>query len=112
MKFTPGTPKPAGSGRQKGTPNKSTADLRALAQKYGPQALQCLVNAMETGDTTASRISAATALLDRGFGKPKQMIEASGPDGGPIETTPISDEQCVAAVMTLLAEQRAKLNGG
>ena len=26
-------------GRQKGTPNKATADIKALAQKYTPEAL-------------------------------------------------------------------------
>jgi hypothetical protein len=32
-------------------------------------------------------VSAATALLDRGYGKPVQAMEHSGPDGEPIPTS-------------------------
>lgn len=36
-----------------------------------------------------------TDMLDRGFGKPSQSVEMSGPDGGPIEShvTEVSDEK-------------------
>jgi hypothetical protein len=30
-------------------------------------------------------VSAATALLDRGYGKPRQSLEHTGKDGGPVE---------------------------
>jgi hypothetical protein len=33
----------------------------------------------------AARVAAAQALLDRGWGKPMQAMEHSGPDGNPIE---------------------------
>lgn len=39
-------------------------------------ALQTLENVCRTGDTDASRVTAATALLDRAYGKPTQAIIA------------------------------------
>lgn len=106
MTFVRGNPRPAGSGRKAGTPNQVSAEIRALAQEHGPQAIETLAHLMEHGDTAATRVLAANALLDRGFGKPKQMTEVSGPEEGPIpiETTSITDEQRLAAIMTLLAK--------
>lgn len=65
-----------GAGRPKGTPNKVTAEVRSLAQEYGPIALQKLVdmiNAKDTGD--AARVSACKEILDRAYGKSAQPIE-------------------------------------
>jgi hypothetical protein len=72
----PGTPKTGG--RQKGTPNKLTAKLKAkisdLAQDYGPMAMQVLVDIAEHGESETARITAATAILDRAYGKPAQTV--------------------------------------
>lgn len=76
-----------GSGRKKGVPNKATASIREAAQQYTEQALQTLFNVMNTAtEPAAARVSAANSILDRAFGKPVQAVQASGPDGGPIET--------------------------
>src|SRR5262245_3983978 len=40
----------------------------------------------EHGDDVKLRLDAATWLADRGFGRPIQTTEVSGPDGGPIPT--------------------------
>lgn len=32
------------------------------------------------------RLSAAIAILDRGFGKPKESLEFTGKDGGAVQT--------------------------
>lgn len=72
-------------GRKKGTPNKSTTEVRDLAQKYTYEAIERLAYWMREGDAKSS-ISAAQALLDRAHGKPAQALEHSGGDGGaPIE---------------------------
>lgn len=78
-------------GRQKGTLNKATADVKAAAQKYGPAALLTLAGIMKKGDSDASRVAAAKELLDRGYGKSRQpsdltindrrMVEAPLPSG-------------------------------
>lgn len=69
-------------GRRKGTPNKATADVKALAQKYTDKAINALAAIMERGETDAARVAAAKELLDRGHGKSVQAI--TGEDGGPL----------------------------
>ena len=65
-------------GRQRGTPNKSTSDLREAAQQFTADALQTLVDVMkDDGQPAAARISAATAILDRGHGKPQMHTETT-----------------------------------
>lgn len=72
-------------GRVKGTPNKATADIKALAQKYGPDAIIELATLMKTSDSHQARIAAAKELLDRGYGKAVQGVELTGKDGQPVE---------------------------
>lgn len=62
-------------GRQKGTPNKATADIREAAQEYSQQALEVLVNVATAGESEAARVAAANAILDRAHGKPKQAVD-------------------------------------
>ncbi len=59
-------------GRQKGTPNKVTAELRGAAQQYTMQALEVLAHVAQHGES--ARVSAACALLDRGHGRPTQAV--------------------------------------
>ncbi len=75
---------PKTGGRTKGTPNKSTAEVKALAQTYGGEALETLATIMRNSDNDTAKIAAAKELLDRGYGKPTQAMEHSGPDGGPV----------------------------
>ena len=70
-------------GRQKGTPNKITADVKALARVYGPEAIKALAKLMRTASSEKARASAASDLLDRGYGRPSQAI--TGEDGGPVQ---------------------------
>lgn len=70
-------------GRRKGTPNKATADVKALAQQYGREAVDTLAEIMRGGDSDKARAAAANALLDRGYGKPVQAV--TGEDGGPVQ---------------------------
>lgn len=68
-------PPAAGKGRPKGAINKITADVRALAQEYGPKALKVLGKIMEDDEQPApARVSAAKELLDRAYGKSPQPI--------------------------------------
>lgn len=76
--------KRAGAGRRKGAISKLASDIKALAQPYGPEALDVIVFAMRQGEKLADRLTAARELLDRGYGKPSQALEHSGPAGGPL----------------------------
>lgn len=69
-------------GRVKGTPNKATRDIKALAQRHTPEALKTLVNIMKRSESDPARVAAAKELLDRAHGKPAQAVTGEG--GGPI----------------------------
>ena len=72
----------AGAGRPTGSFNKTTSEqsqrLSELAKDYTYAALLTLVDVAKNGRSDAARVSAANALLDRGYGKPavKEEIEA------------------------------------
>lgn len=69
-----------GAGRRPGEVPKAKRDLVDLAKGYAEDALMVLVKVMTSDAEPANaRISAATALLDRGYGKPTQAI-AHGQD--------------------------------
>lgn len=71
-------------GRQKGVPNKATADLKALAGQYTAEAVTHLAALMRDLKSPA-RLGAIQTLLDRSHGKPPQAV--TGPEGGPIAVT-------------------------
>ena len=52
------------------------AAIKRLAQDKGPFAIAKLVALMECGKE-AVELSAAQALLDRGFGRPEQTVDAN-----------------------------------
>ena len=57
------------------------AEVRELAREYTGEAVKTLVSIMTNPNSApAARVSAANALLDRGYGKPPQHITG---DGGP-----------------------------
>jgi hypothetical protein len=99
-------------GRQKGTPNKATAEVRALAAEYGPATLKQLatlagVATDDDGEPVAgansetARISALGMLMDRAYGKalPARLIEIELPD----TSTPEGVKNAVAAVVQATA---------
>jgi hypothetical protein len=68
---------------------KTPTEIRSLARGHTESAINCLAGIMnkETAPE-AARISAATALLDRGWGKPTQPLSGDE-DGPPIKFTRI-----------------------
>src|SRR5262245_58219601 len=66
-----------GSGRKKGTPNKVTAEIKQLAQQYGPEAIAELARLATQAESEAARVAAIKELLDRGYGRAAQPIEGS-----------------------------------
>ncbi|WP_017521957.1 hypothetical protein ACQCLI_18155 [Pseudomonas nitroreducens] len=71
-----------GAGRKPGSRNKITADIKLVAQSFGEEAIKHLVEIARDGDAApAARVAAVKEILDRGFGKSKQEMEVSGPDG-------------------------------
>lgn len=72
-----GAPKTPGSGRKAGTPNKATANIRALAQGYGPAVIEELARlAMEAG-SEAALVAAIKELLDRAYGRAPATVDTT-----------------------------------
>jgi hypothetical protein len=69
-----GKGQPKTGGRTKGTPNRATAEIKALAQEYGALAIETLANLMATATSEQARVAAARELLDRAYGKPAQQL--------------------------------------
>jgi hypothetical protein len=60
---------------------KSLSQIRSLARSHTRSAINVLAGIMHSKDATpAARVSAANAILDRGWGKASQPIE-TGEDG-------------------------------
>jgi hypothetical protein len=57
---------------------KTLTEIRSLARSHTRTAVNVLVGIMRSKDATAAaRVSAANAILDRGWGKATQTLESS-----------------------------------
>lgn len=75
----PGRPfQPGVSGNPNGRP-KIIAEVRDLARRHTADAIAALVAIMREGESDAARVSAANALLDRGYGRP---VQGAAPSSG------------------------------
>jgi hypothetical protein len=82
-----------GAGRKKGVPNKVKSELAELAREYTSEALEALVRVIRAPKAPpASVVAAATAILDRGHGKPSQVMEMTGKNGQPIQVNIVGDD--------------------
>lgn len=68
-----GLPKPPGSGRRKGVPNRVTRDAREAASKFAPKALAALAKLLQNQDSKIA-LAAAIELLNRAHGRPQPFI--------------------------------------
>src|SRR5215467_2692408 len=92
------------SGNRGGRP-KVVAEVRELARQRGPEAIAALVQIMTEGKSEAARVAAATALLDRGWGKPTQPV-AGDDEAGPVRIARIE------RVIVPLLEHKSNANQG
>lgn len=67
------------AGRPPGALNKATAEVKALAQKHGPDAIKTLAKLAKDADSDTAKIAACRELLDRAYGKAAQPV--GGGDG-------------------------------
>ena len=67
-----GRPFPKGTSGNPGGKSKSFLDVRQLARTFTAQAVHALVEALTD---ERSKVAAAIALLDRGYGRPQQTID-------------------------------------
>jgi hypothetical protein len=88
-------------GRQKGTPNKATAEVRGLALQHGPEAIKELARLSKEAASETARISAIGILIDRAYGKalPGRTLRIDLPDTSTVEGV----TKAVAAIMQAAA---------
>ena len=73
-----GRPKgqPKTGGRKKGTPNHATVEIKELARSHCADAIAKIVSLMHSAVNEQVQMAAAKELIDRGYGKAVQAIEA------------------------------------
>jgi hypothetical protein len=65
-----------GAGRKKGVVSEAKRAIAEVAKDYAPDMLKVLVKiAGDDEQPAAARVTAATAVIDRGYGKPTAPIE-------------------------------------
>jgi hypothetical protein len=76
------------SGNPGGRPKKTEEErtLEAMCRERTPEALHAILRIMAGSKQDRAKLAAAQYVLDRAWGKPKESVELSGADGGPIET--------------------------
>ncbi len=92
-------------GRKAGTLNKATADVRALAQQYAPEAVDELARLSTEADSESARVAAIKELLDRSYGRAKQAMELSA-DAGTMAGAIAAAAEAVDAKLSQLIERK------
>jgi hypothetical protein len=73
-----GTYLPGVSGNPSGM-SRALVEITELARQHAPEAIAALVEiATSRAHPAAARVAAAVALLDRGYGKPQQVVGGPG----------------------------------
>lgn len=92
-----------GAGRKPGPLSPAKLELAALAKGHAQEAINTILDLMrDEREPGSTRLGAAVALLDRGYGKPFQAIHHAGHDGGELAT--IDPTKLSAAAMRELLE--------
>jgi hypothetical protein len=89
------------SGNPKGRP-KAAYDVAEMCREWTPQAVAALGEALKDPKL---KVAAATVLLDRGFGRPRQVIET--PEGSSPILLHLAAAQIVSAELVTALEQRS-----
>lgn len=69
-----------GAGRKRGKVGEAKRELAEMAKEHAEVALLTLVEIARGDGGASARVSAATAILDRAYGRPPQALEHSAPD--------------------------------
>lgn len=101
----------AGAGRKPGSKDRATVEQRAaleeLARSHTKTAIDAIVAVASDQAQGAARVSAANALLDRGYGKPFQSHEVTGKDGEAIQVNG-GVSGLAAAILAILKDAKVQ----
>jgi hypothetical protein len=84
-------------------------EIEGLAKACTEPALAALKIIAAKGKSESARVAAAVALLDRGWGRPRQAVEHTGPGGGPIEVNAVDLRGKLASRIAGLASRIAPI---
>ena len=72
------------SGNPNGRPKKGQEqlNLEKLCREKTPEALGTILSIMQDGENERNKLSAAQYIIDRGWGKAKETVSLTDPDGG------------------------------
>ena len=84
VEVLPPLPRPRPGGRPKGSKNRATKEIQAIASKYTLRACRKLWRLANQGKTEEIQLRATVELLDRGHGRPSQTQLVGGTGGGPL----------------------------
>lgn len=82
-KRRPGRPFQKGQSGNPGGRPKISEDVKEAARAHTQKAIETLVNVLDFGDSSAAKVRAAEALLNRGWGTPTQSISVD-PESAPV----------------------------
>lgn len=85
-------------------------DPRQLAKMHTELAISTLADVCENGGHR-DRVAAATALLDRGWGKATESLEHSGPNGQAIQTAQVDLARLSSDELRMMVQLVAKARG-
>jgi hypothetical protein len=93
--------KPGQSGNPNGRP-KVLADVQNAAREHSSEAIETLAQIMRNPRAPATaRIAAASALLDRGYGRPLQTVDANNTNVNyVVSDQPMTEEEWAARCVT------------
>jgi Family of unknown function (DUF5681) len=93
--------RPGQSGNLNGRP-RVLADVQNAAREHATEAIETLARIMRNPKApAAARISAASALLDRGYGKPLQTVDANNTNVNyVVSDQPMTEEEWDAKCVT------------
>ena len=72
-----------------------------MARHEGPACIATMAEIMRTSNQDGVRLAAANSLLDRGYGKPGQPVEISGPEGGAVEVAATVSPAIAALIQSI-----------
>lgn len=73
-----------GAGRKPGAVSAAKRQLAEMAKDHAEMALKVLADIASSGEGESARVSAATAILDRAYGKPSQPMLHGGDPENPL----------------------------
>jgi hypothetical protein len=91
------------SGNPGGKP-KISKEAKELARQFTAESINRLAQIMRQKADTKAALTAAIALIERGWGRAPQSLEMTGKDGGPIETHKITDTEAARLIAFTLAK--------